>query len=179
MLVVSLAITGCQGPFDGRPPAYAYKKFSDRLRALTLGVFGLPCREPMQHNGVTYEMFTGVDACLSTTAPRRYSGVWLTDFEASHFVPSSKGIPKSWRWTPWSIDLEIGRTTDSRLKDGIRASPRRAYTISFVGREVAYPARNRFGGSDRIVLVDRVEALRPIPAPRRTMMCLPECEWIK
>ncbi|MES2337457.1 MAG: hypothetical protein V4537_05095 [Pseudomonadota bacterium] len=119
--------------------------------------------------------FTGFERCYVLTSSRRYRGVWLTDFEASQFIPGASIAPASWRFTPDAIELSIGRSSNPLLVKTMADSPRRAYRVEFIGTEIAYPGRNRFGVLQRRVLVDQLISARPLTAPTRTEICTPEC----
>lgn len=83
-----------------------------------------------------------------------------------------------WRWTINDIDLVPAADLPTQFASLAYAPPRRAFLVTFIGREVLYPIHNRWGGKDNTVVIDRMISLKQVQAPDRAELCLPKCKPI-
>jgi hypothetical protein len=174
LAAISVAIPGCSEG-NGPPPPKAYAKLSDRLKAASFGMFGYPCAKKEVHRGIEVLAFGPSVECYRFSSPESIRGIWLYEFEASHFLEGQREPPKAWAWTDRTVTLEHNRPMEERFAQLTAAAPRRAYYIEFIGRRMLYPFKYRSGASETIVNVDRLIRIREVKAPKDTLWCKPKC----
>jgi hypothetical protein len=162
-VLLSVAVLGCS-PATYRMPASLYRHYGDRLRVYFGGFLGQPC------GIMDYAERSHLSAgeCYVFGASRRMTGVLRTDaYGVSQFFEGRNTLPVTgaeWeRGHPTLSDQYRLRKSWSTLHsaDEVERTPR-TYRVTFVGRETA-----PYGGrpQQRIVIVDRIEAVRRLPNP--------------
>jgi hypothetical protein len=159
VVAAGLMLAGCS---DGsRTPAKAYRHWGDRL-SVGLGLAGLthPCSRVRED----IVEFIGTAQCFHMTAPTRFRGVWLDEFEHSCFIPGASTVTSACDG-PSGIWLDVETNRIPGL-DRTEQSETRAFLIDFVGRRTLYPGSyGHLGMSEHEVIVDRLFSARPLPLP--------------
>ena len=117
-------------------------------------------------------------ACFKMQPQRRFSGIWLDEFEGSVFLEGVTEPSEALRriravdrrgpageWLGWSMSLD---DLDPSLRRALeRSATARLVYLEFDGRRTAYRGRyGHMGMSESEVIVDRVIAARPVHVSR-------------
>jgi len=171
LMIASILLASCSGN-DEMPPLWAYEKPVDMLKSATYPYLGFPCTITEKSHGIEIEMMAPADQCFRYGPPQKYGGIWLVEFEASHYLDGVTEAPKAWRWTLHTVDLDFA---DEAFRRKHLNAPRNAYYIEFTGRRMAYSFPDRRGGSTSSVIVDQISLIREVEAPKETLWCDPRC----
>ena len=150
-------------------PAAAYQRWQDRLVAAThIPFFGF---KPLCSTGWRSDKNVGsydllpLHQCYKFDAPQQMRGLWRNDFEGSRLCPAPAsacfyGSPGDKIWFDYSFGL-----TDTRPRKW-KVQPGGLYAVDFIGRATKYRGRyGHMGAFDRLVVVDRIIAMREVEAP--------------
>ncbi len=118
------------------------------------------CIELMRFEGV-YSYPVEVDRCFPMTEPRKFHGVWRTQFEGSIFCPNATDLcqptiegPIAWLSTSAGVELPIEPATGREP---------RYFELVFVGRSTKEKGNyGHMGASDYEILVDDLISAREI-----------------
>lgn len=121
-----------------------------------------------QRDGSVMGHFLGSRACYDFLPPRRFSGVYVDEFEGQMFLEGAKEsdryvIPCRWIW--FTVDEKSDVSRWPGLKDSGNSS--RVWLLDFVGRATPPAATGRngyghMGASEGEVLVDQIISARLI-----------------
>ena len=158
ILLAGLAVAGCEKPKDWEPsyPPDYLSHWSDRQKERfpeLQTVLGPSCIWRMDD----------VQACFKMTEPRKWTGLWRTDFEESRFCPDKPpfNVPDMCddyfygRGAAW-LNGDFGLPLDAPI-GGL-------YRVEFIGRMTRYPGDfGHLGAYDYEVYVDRAISIRKVP----------------
>lgn len=166
-------IAGCSSNSE-EPPPWAYARLSDSLKAASFGKFGEPCVKNEKILGDEIEVMESPTECFRYGLPWHYKGIWLYEFEASHFLQNATTAPNSWRHTPDVVHLTFA---DEQFWDRYPPVRRRAFYIEFIGRKMLHTFKLN-GDSEGFVRVDKITEIRELKAPAQTEFCDPDCKTL-
>jgi hypothetical protein len=145
--------------FNDRLPPEAYVLAVDQQIAATgKGIKGrpYPCSLEKFDQGIDIIESLPTDRCVKMSAPNRWQGIWLDEFEGSRFCPKPARIC-AFNTVGDRIWLDIGKRK-ARL-GGV-------YVVDFVGRKTLFKGPyGHMGLSDHEIIVDRVISIRTIKPP--------------
>ncbi len=163
LLVTLLILTACS-PGRRHTPGAAYRDPANRVLVdLGLdGVFGPPACYRKEGFGKSSILgFIGDDQCYRFKAPERIEGIWHDEFEGSLLLTPEERAKGVWiegqrrRWLDWKIHAP-GEAC--RWREGCD------YRIVFIGRRTLVDgAYGHLGGSQELVLLDRLISIEPWP----------------
>jgi hypothetical protein len=161
LFVIALLLSGCS-----YQSADAYRDIRDQVEATTgLPLLGVgPCAQAMRDE--KFEPRKNVyEICYRLTDPERWRGLWRNDFEGSRFCAApgkrcSHDRPGERIWLEYSFGL-----TDTKPRQW-KIQPGGLYEVDFIGRRTAVKGKyGHMGGSDHLLLVDRMISIREVEAP--------------
>jgi hypothetical protein len=162
LLVFALVAGGCNG--GRRTPASAYRHLGDRIKAMGGGWFGWPCVQSSKREPGTLESSPRRE-CYRFDKPSRMTGIWIAEFEGSHFFPNGSVMPAAdhYRDKIWLDDEPDGSVLPlARDANG----PGKIYAIDFIGERTSDAgAYGHMGGSTYLILADRIISIREVRRP--------------
>jgi hypothetical protein len=140
-------------PFD-KPPPEAYLRSEDQDRARRGDIDDYPCTIRKEENGTIYIEGLPRDECVHMTPRQRYRGVWVNEFEGSHFYidqrhpPASPEAPCAW------LDVERVEFERPAFNGG-------SYLLEIEGRRTVHPGLyGHLGSCEHELIVDRVISMK-------------------
>jgi hypothetical protein len=152
--LAALLLTACDAQPSHTPPPEAYRSWKDRaLVGLHLASLErLPCATKVKTAGRIREGMLPTDQCFKMTERRRWSGVWVNEFEDSSFHSGRTNVPLSDSAGWW-----LEPTKPMPRVDG------KAWLIEFVGRRTKYAGGyGHMGMFDHEIIVDRVISMKEL-----------------
>ena len=157
-LVVIANLCACG---DRGPPASAYLHWKDRL-AVSAGLSGFfwPCYVKRTSGDGAYHASIPTDQCFKMDPPKRWRGLWFTEFEGSRFCPAPANecaleTPGDKIWLEFRPGIEIAAFKAN-------GHPGRAlYAVDLIGRRTV--EKGWYGGrGDYILIADKVSAVKQL-----------------
>jgi hypothetical protein len=152
---------GCEKPADWVPayPPEHFSHWSDRMKERfpeLQTVFGPSCVWRMEDT----------QTCFRMTEPRKWTGLWRTQFEESRFCADQPAGPAEMcddyyygGGAAW-LNGDLGLPEDSTggfVHEGL-------YRVEFIGRRTEYPGNfGHMGDYDYEIFVDRPISIRKVP----------------
>ena len=159
-----LMIAGCHRYPD--TPVKAYRHVGDQIKAAGKGLFGYPCTKPNKDDPRVLDS-TPRRECYRFDPPTRMSGIWINDFEGSHFLADGSIAPDpnhTYGKATWLGDEPDGRVLPLS-RDG--SGYGKVYAIALIGSRTTYAGRyGHVGGSAYLILADRLISIREVPRPK-------------
>ena len=153
-------------PWLGNPFAYVHLRDSVRTSIPIALIYGQPCATYTEH-GIAYDPSSN---CYRFDPPKKFTGIWLYEFEGSKFlvnatrVPSKRPATQTAAWLgydPARIDPKVDH---NKYDVANECYPVYAFEISFIGRRNPYDSGHG-GMRESVIWPDRILSAKRLPSP--------------